>query len=43
MLARTVMTHISEPVNGKPVSIDGAQKAAGIINDILVGVNKAGV
>jgi UDP-N-acetylglucosamine:LPS N-acetylglucosamine transferase len=42
MLARTVMTHISKPVNWKSVSIDGAQKAARLINDILVGVNKAG-
>jgi len=36
MLAQMVMTHISKPVNWKPVSIDGAQKAARLINDILV-------
>jgi len=39
-LARTVLAHLGKPVNWKPVSIDGAQKAARLINGILVDKNR---
>jgi predicted glycosyltransferase len=41
LLAMTIMAHIGKPVHWKPVSMDGAQKAAKFINAILIGGNEA--
>ena len=41
LLAKTIRAHIGEDVNWKSISTNGAQKAAKLITNSLMGVEKA--